>query len=249
MKKLSYKVRVTELDDVSNRLLEVYKKASTLKNDTFLKPLFAEIQKQSDQITEAIKRDVAVSNLEEADQKRDQAVRNLHNVLVGYRSMPIENLKKSAERLYEVFSKYGVKIVNENYASESALIEALLLDLASSDLREAINALTGVPECIAKLRTEQDYFNKVRADYGTAVVAQGQKSSASALKRPLLELINAKLITYLITMTMVNPEQYKAFSDLVSEIVEGMNIAIKRREKEEKQSTTVQPSANTTPIV
>lgn len=233
MKKLRVNVRVTELADVSSRIIEIYKKEQELKNDEFLKKLFTELETKVEKMIEAIKRNVAISKLDEADNKRDNAVRALNNVLIGYRSMPIEHLKNKGEQLYQIFSKYGLKIINENYASESALIESLLLDFSAPELEEDITALTGVKESLDELRTRQNEFNKARLDYGLALAEQSNKDKASVMKQPLMELINKKLINYLIAMEMVNPERYKTFSNLVSEIIDSVNLTIKRRNKEE----------------
>ena len=119
-----------------------------------MKSTFAEIETLSEQITEAIKRDVSLSKLEDADLRRDNSVRSLSNALVGYRSLPVASLRDNADKLYAVFSKYGVKITKENYATESSLIEALLKDLSAPELKTAIESLSGVGEIIAQLRNE-----------------------------------------------------------------------------------------------
>lgn len=67
MKKIDARVRVTEVDDVSDRLLSLFRQNKDLQSDDFLRNTFGDIQTVSDQITEAIHRDVAHSRLDEAD--------------------------------------------------------------------------------------------------------------------------------------------------------------------------------------
>ena len=77
MKKLNYSARTTEVDDVSDRLIAVYDAHPALAADPFLAATFGEIRTQSHGITEAIKRDRALSELDSADALRDDRVRAL----------------------------------------------------------------------------------------------------------------------------------------------------------------------------
>lgn len=237
MQKLMTTVRTTEIDDVSDRLIALFKSENALQDEPFLKPLFIELGQLSAKITEAIKKDVKLSTLEEADLYRDNAVRALHNVLLGYRSMPVASLKEHGERLYTIFSKYGVKITKESYATESSLIESLLLDLSAPELQSAITALLGVKECISELRKTQTAFTNLRLEYEKTVAERGASISASALKKPILELINGKLLPYLSAMIMVDATKYEAFTHSILQVIEEINTAVKRRAKERKKKT------------
>ncbi|MDO4728871.1 MAG: DUF6261 family protein [Bacteroidota bacterium] len=234
MNKLSTSIRTTEIDNVSDRLLVLYRKESGLKEEDFLKPLFADIETLSAQITEAIKRDVSFSRLEDADLRRDTLLRSLNTALLGYRTLPVPSLKESAEKLYGVFSKYGIKITRESYAVESSLIESLLQDFSTPDMQQAIEALQGIKEIISQLRTEQNAFTELRAEYEKTLSEQKNSSSASSLKKPLLEAINVKLIPYLIAMKIANPTQYSSLANAVEQVIDTTNSDIKRRSKNKK---------------
>lgn len=237
MKKLDARARATEVDDVSDRLLVLFRKETALQEEAFLKSTFAEIETLSEQITEAIKRDVSLSKLEDADLRRDNSVRSLSNALVGYRSLPVASLRDNADKLYAVFSKYGVKITKENYATESSLIEALLKDLSAPELKTAIESLSGVGEIITQLRNEQTAFTELRTLHEKAVSAQKDTPSASSLKKPLLEAINGKLVPYLLAMKVANPSSYKEFANAAAQIIEATNVVIKRRSQQGKGET------------
>ncbi|MFK8302600.1 DUF6261 family protein [Capnocytophaga stomatis] len=229
MKKLFTISKTTEIGDVSERLVVLFKKETSFADDAFLVSLFEEIGTLSEQIIEAIKRDVIVSELEDADDVRGEIVRSLSDVLKGYRSMPIPQLKEAGEKLYTVFSKYGVSITRESYANESSLIESLLQDFSATELESDISTLVGVSECISELRNAQKNFNEMRLEYEKTLVAQSQKPTASELKKVLINVINGKLVPYLIAMQLVNVNKYGSFSATVAQIIEDNNAAVKRR--------------------
>ena len=77
MNKVISKIRVTEVDGLSDALVRLYKADEGVSSDVFLKGVMDEIEKLSVSITTAIKQDKVLSNLEEADGVRDEAVKNL----------------------------------------------------------------------------------------------------------------------------------------------------------------------------
>lgn len=235
MNKLNTSVKVTELGDTALRLVKAFKAVVAVQNDAFLTKTFAEIEKQATAMTSAVKSDQALSKLEEADAQRDQAIRVLDKLLKGYENIPLENLKTHAKKLAEIFKKYGVKITGENYASQSTLINSLLGDFSATELKPSIEALAGVKEALAEIQTKQDAFAALRSDYEKAQVSQKEKSSATSLRKPLLELINKKAVPYLVAMSVAQPELFKNLTAEASEIITSTNEAIKARSKKEKK--------------
>lgn len=235
MNKLNTSVKVTELGDTALRLVKAFKVVVAVQNDAFLTKTFAEIEKQATVMTSAVKSDQVLSKLEEADAQRDQAIRVLDKLLKGYENIPLENLKTHAKKLAEIFKKYGVKITGENYASQSTLINSLLGDFSATELKPSIEALAGVKEALAEIQTKQNAFAALRSDYEKAQVSQKEKSSATSLRKPLLELINKKAVPYLVAMSVAQPELFKNLTAEASEIITSTNEAIKARSKKEKK--------------
>lgn len=235
MNKLNTSVKVTELGDTALRLVKAFKAVVAVQNDAFLTKTFVEIEKQATVMTSAVKSDQTLSKLEEADAQRDQAIRVLDKLLKGYENIPLENLKTHAKKLAEIFKKYGVKITGENYASQSTLINSLLGDFSATELKPSIEALAGVKEALAEIQTKQDAFAALRSDYEKAQVSQKEKSSATSLRKPLLELINKKAVPYLVAMSVAQPELFKNLTAEASEIITSTNEAIKARSKKEKK--------------
>ena len=235
MNKLNTSVKVTELGDTALRLVKAFKAVVAVQNDAFLTKTFAEIEKQATVMTSAVKSDQVLSKLEEADAQRDQAIRVLDKLLKGYENIPLENLKTHAKKLAEIFKKYGVKITGENHASQSTLINSLLGDFSATELKPSIEALAGVKEALAEIQTKQNAFAALRSDYEKAQVSQKEKSSATSLRKPLLELINKKAVPYLVAMSIAQPELFKNLTAEASEIITSTNEAIKARSKKEKK--------------
>ena len=145
----------------------------------FLKGVMDEIEKLSVAITTAIKKDKVLSNLEEADIVRDEAVKNLSTLLDGYEVFPVAAKKEAAQKLKTVFDKYRKSIITANYVSESSLIESLLEDFSKEE--EAVSLLDGIKEILEQIRSAQDAFVKASDEYNAASTVKTE--SASSLKK------------------------------------------------------------------
>lgn len=226
MNKIISKIRIAEIDGLSDTIVMHYKEAAALADDAFLKGVMAEVEDLSARITAAIKQDKAVSSLDEADTARDNAVKNLGTLLEGYAAIPLAAKKASAEKLCAVFAKYGKAVTTANYTAESSLIESLLGDFAAVDKAD-IATLDGVAESIAEVRAAQDAFAKANVEFTKATTSKSE--SASSVKKPLLAAINDKLLPYLSTMTMVNEDAYGAFARNVENEIAKMNEVVGKR--------------------
>lgn len=228
MKKLRTATRVTEIDGLSDAIVMHYGAATAaVKDDAFLKGVMGEIEDLSEKITTAIKQDRVASNLEEADSARDEAVRTLGTLLDGYAVIPLAEKKASGQKLQAVFAKYGKAIATANYTAESSLIESMLGDFAA--VRDDINKLDGVVECLDAIRLAQNVFAKASVEYTQA--ASVKVESASGIKKPLLAAINDKLLAYLDTMVMVSEPVYGAFARSVESEIAKVNEMVAKRKK------------------
>ena len=227
MNKVISKVRVTEVDGLSDALVRLYKADEGISSDAFLKGVMAEVEKLSVAITTAIKQDKVLSSLEEADGVRDEAVKNLSTLLDGYEVFPVAAKKEAAQKLKAVFDKYGKSITTANYVSESSLIESLLEDFSKEE--ETVGALDGIKEILEQIRSAQDSFAKASDEYNAASAVKTE--SASSLKKPLLSLINDKLIPYITAMQMANSAVYADFATKAEGEIKRVNEIVLRRGK------------------
>lgn len=225
MNRIRTNVRVTELDSLSDTLVRLYKAQESLTADAMLKSIMADIEEQSARLTEAVKRDAVSSSLEEADARRDEAVRLLGTLVEGYAAIPFAAQRAAAENLKAAFGKYGKKIAGESYASESSLIESMLGDFAARKADQ--EALPGVPELVQELRDAQDAFNKTNDEYIAAKNDKGE--SATAVKKTLATALNDRLVPYLTVAASI--ETHKAFATQAESEIKKINDAVSRRGK------------------
>lgn len=224
MTKLYAKIRATEADSASDALLRLYK-AAGLENDSFLSGAFKELEALSARLTTAIKKDMANSRLDECDGARDEAVRNLGTLIQGYAVIPVPEKNEAAKRLDAAFSKYGKKIVNESYASESSLIESLLEDLGA--FKSEMKILEGVETLVEQLRHAQDEFNAANDAYTVAKSEKGE--NATEIKKALVAFVNERLVPYLGAVRFAEP--YAKFASQVETEIKRVNNAADRRSK------------------
>jgi len=124
-----------------------------------------------------------------------------------------------------------MNLVNESYATESSLIDSLLLEFGKADLQASIALLPGLSQLIDELSTIEAEFEEAQLAFQTEKATNGNKESATEIKKELLTVINEKLVVYLRAMVMVDETKYGAFVGVVSQIIDDMNVIIKKRKK------------------
>ena len=231
MNKIISKIRVAELDTLSDVLVRLYKDSSggesAVSKDANLSLIMAEVEKLSAEITTAIKSERVSSTLDEADIARDGVIRNLGDALTGYAAIPVAAKKAAAQNLLAVFSKYGRQITQKNFAEESSLIESILEDFGAENLASDIAALDGVGELISELREAQDSFNKANDDFTNASVNKSE--SATSVKKSLISVLNDKLVPYLSAVAPL--ADYKDFASKCEAEIAKANATVSGRAK------------------
>lgn len=232
MKKLVTTARITEVDDTCDRIVSLFEQEVSLQEDEALKGIIEEMKILSEKMTQSIKRDVVISKVQEADKKRDMILRSMNKVLIGYQSMKSPQIRENAEKINSVFSKYGIKIIKESYTAKSSYIESFLKDISDAEYARSISVLSGFADWVSDLRVEQTAFNQTRLAYEKAISVYKNTSSASDLKKPMLDLINGKLITYLSAMKVVKFEEYSYFINAIQQVIDSTNDSIRKRGKQ-----------------
>lgn len=232
MKKLVTTARITEVDDTCDRIVSLFEQEVSLQEDEALKGIIEEMKVLSEKMTQSIKRDVVISKVQEADKKRDTILRSMNKVLIGYQSMKSPQIRENAEKINSVFSKYGIKIIKESYTAKSSYIESFLKDISDAEYARSLSVLSGFADWVSDLRVEQTAFNQTRIAYEKAISIYKNTSSASDLKKPMLDLINGKLITYLSAMKVVKFEEYSYFINAIQQVIDSTNDSIRKRGKQ-----------------
>lgn len=244
MQKLRGRIRNAEADGLSDTIVRLFKADAAAQQDAFLTATMARLETLSQQITTATMQDKAVSTLKAADSARDEAIRTLGTILAAYAVFPIAEKQARAVPLKAVFDKYAkAGITAANYTSESSLTESLLEDFAAAGLADNIAALEGVAESIAQIRERQDAFTAARDAYATAAANKG--ATASSFNKPIVSLINDKLIPYLDAMVIAESADCAAFARNVAAEIARMNETVAKRIK--KRAPTAANGAAVSP--
>lgn len=230
MNKLRTAIRNAEVDGLSDTLIRLFKADLKAHGDAFLKATMEQMETLSAQITTAILQNKTLSTLEAADSVRDEAVRTLGTLLAAYAVFPIAGKKELAAPLKAIYDKYAkAGITSANYTSESSLIESLLGDLAEENLADNIKGLEGIGEAIASIRSAQNEFTKANDEYVKANTNKG--ASASSFNKPIVSLINEKLVPYLDAMVIAGNENCLEFAKGVDAEINRANDTIAKRTK------------------
>ena len=228
MNKVVYGIKNTELDGLTDSLVRAFKADEKAQGNSFLSANMAALEEQSALITTAILQDKALSTLDEADSKRDGAITSLGAVLKGYAAFPIAAKKEAAAPLLAVYEKYSkAGITKAAYIAESSMVESMLGDFAADSLKDHIAALDGVAQAIAAVREAQDAFTAASDAYTKASASKG--ASASSYKKPILALINDKLVPYLNAMQIADDADIREFAKVAEAEITRVNEAVAKR--------------------
>lgn len=233
LNKLTPSCKTTEADAVSGNIITQYDK-DDWSSDTHLTGIFDLLKPESERLTKAINRIKAESDLEVKDEQRDNKVRAIYYLVMGFIHHPDETISTAAKKVDAVFEHYGVDIVSQSYSSESSLIESLLIDFANPDLQPSITALPGLSQIITDLRTAQTAFEQAQVLFEEEKAKEGIEDNATKIKKVVITIINDKLVIYLRAMVQVDQAKYEEFTTTVAQIIDDMNVIVKKRRKEKE---------------
>lgn len=239
MEKLMTNSRNTEVADASMRMIAAFGQTA-LQTDTRLVAIYETLGSKVEWLMTSLRRAKAESELEPKDEKRDGDLRNFSWLITGYLHHPDPVIKAAAVKLETLFDNYGLKITEENYASESALISSLLMDLGNETYQEAIAALSGCAALIQALQNSQGDFEETRVTWEKEKAKEGAMENATELKKAVVTIINEKLVVYLIAMKMADPEMYGEFAGTIAVIIAENNETVRRRAKKPEPDPVVQ---------
>jgi len=230
MNKLKLPIRNSELDGLSDSIIRNFRADEKAMNDAFLESSIKELESLSSEITSAILKSKTLSNLDTADNVRDDAIWTLGKLLSAYAVFPIAAKKEFSAPLKEIYDRYArAGITGESYASESALIESMLQDFGADSLSENIKALEGVAEAIASIRSAQDEFIRANDEYVRSCT--DKSDSATSLNKPIVRIVNEKLVPYLNAMVISGNGDCIAFAKTVEAEINRTNEMISKRGK------------------
>ncbi len=225
--------RVTEVNDVATRSTGAYGESEI--SDPVLNNNFSNLGEINTELSKAIRRSKAESDLEEKDENRDNKLRSFYYLIFGFSHHPGDELRMTAQALLNVFDRYGLKITSDSYATESSLISSMLLEYQKPEYAEAITAISGCGDLLEALAIAESEFEQARIAYDNEKAKEGLLPNASELKKQVLHILNNKIVIYLRAMEEVNPEVYEVFAATVAQIIDDNNEQVKRRKKKEPE--------------
>ena len=222
--------RTTEVADTANLIGQAYD-GSNVEDDTYLENTMNELSVANAQLLSAANRDKAESNLAGLDETCDDKVQAFYYILQGALHHPSNEVKTAAQRLQNIFDNYGMKMVRENYASESAMIKSMLQDYSARELAPDLAAVSGIGDVLAELGAAHAAFEQARIAYENSKADEGQYENATKLKIPVVEIVNNRLVLYLNAMVLVAPEKYDQLARRIAQIIADNNQRVARRRK------------------
>ncbi len=228
MHKVTANITVKEMLTLSGLALSTFHDATAFAKDEMFSSVFGEIDTLDKKLEKTFASVKVSLSLEKADEARDEAIRNLYAILQGYAAMPNEK-KAAAHKILAALAPYGLKIVTESYAMESASIRGLLNVLDADTLKADIALLDGVSDVIKALReAEQELLEAGK----TSIKASNEKNDSSyKVKKQLLDVFNSKLVPYLSGCAAIKPEKYAAFAADIGKLIDRANDSVSARTK------------------
>lgn len=224
------KSRNAEVSNVTNLTIEAYNQ-SGLSSDAHLSKIFAELIPLFGQLSQAIKRMKAESELEEKDELRDNAVRGVFFAVQAASYQPNAAIQSAAQSVSKVLDKYGLSMISESYAVESGLVDSLLSELAKPAIQTAVAAIPGCADLVAQLQAAQADFEASSLTYEQEKGKEGQLDNATTLKNAVVKQLNARLVVYLNAMQTVDVETYGNLANTIAQIISDNNITVRKRHK------------------
>jgi hypothetical protein len=229
IEKLLSTSRVTEVNDVATRMSGAFETSGL--TDPFLTATFTALGTTNLELSKAIRRSKAESDLEAKDEVRDQAVRSFYYLINGFTHHPSATISDAARLLLNVFNNYGLSLTGESYATESSLISSMLLEFQKPEYTPAIAALSGCSELLQALTIAQSGFEQARIAYETEKAQEGMVANATEIKKQVVEIVNGKIVVYLIAMEHSVGAAFDVFVATCGEIIAANNEQVRRRQQ------------------
>lgn len=230
--KINRNIRVTDAADLAGKLHGELDKSTP--EDVHVSTLRSEMSTVSIGLSGAINESKAMSALEDRDERRDMTYRSLLHIIKGFLLHPDATIREAAVHVNAVLENYGFDLINQNYSTESSLLDALIRDLADSETAAMVVVLPGIAAIVEQLKTDQQEFKAAEAEWHEARAEDGKTESASAFKQELVKLINNKLVIYLKAMQQMNPEPYQELITDIAMHIDRANTLVKRRSNSEE---------------
>lgn len=232
---LLLKSRTTEVADTANLIGQEYD-SGNVKDDTYLDATVGDMASAYEELLTAVNRDKDESQVAGLDEVCDDKIQAFHYLLQGALHHPAVEVRTGAQRLQNIFDNYGVKMVRENYASESAMIKSMLKDYSAPEIAPALASVSGSGELLLELNAAYTAFEQARMAYESSKADLGQYDNATKLKKPVVDIINKRLVPYLNAMLLADPDKYGQLVRRTAQIIADNNRRVNNRRKKPEEA-------------
>ena len=231
--KILINARISEVNGVTQLVINEYTKGD-YSADVYFTDLFNRVDSSNKMLSEAMKRDIVVSDLARLDENTDDIYTSLHGLVKGCTYHPNANISEAGDKVFKLIDKYGLEVKSKSYREEYPLLTSLIHDSEGADYQVAIGKLSGCNVRFQQLKDAVDAFNTKQTAYLSERDDLKNLPSATEVKKQLISIVNNELNTYLCAMEIARPEVYKALADFVANRIKESNAAVRNRRNSEE---------------
>jgi hypothetical protein len=182
-----------------------------------------------------VQKGAVTETMKESDDRFDQSFLLLKN-LIGANQYSQDNEKsEAAKKLLDKIDSYDSQLYKLGYAEEIFLALSMITELKSEKFSPYMANLPGVDDAFQMFEVNTNKLNELYKESSEDSIDKGSQKSPSALKNDLREMINIKLVPYLLSMKDKDPENYEEAYAMLAHEIEKCNIRVKTRLTRNKQ--------------
>jgi hypothetical protein len=207
-------------------------------SDEYLRGLIAQYGGMVEDYQKAVgivHKGAVTESMKESDDRFDQSFLLMKSLISAQLYSQDINKSDAAKRLLDKIESYDAQLYKLGYAEEIFLALSMISDLEDGDLKEKMDMLPGVTDAFNMFKINTDKLNTLYKESAEDNVEKGSKKSPSALKNELREMINVKLVPYLMGMKDRDPANYEEAYAMLAHEIEKCNIRVKTRLTRNKQ--------------
>ena len=166
---------------------------------------------------------------EQLDHERRDRIRSFSRFLKSYQKEEEGETKNSALLVLDIFNRYGLRMLKKGVDGLSGMIDALLDDLNSAEVKAASAKVAHLDEKIEAVRTANDGFKALRLDYQMRRMELTNSVKTLQLKYQIVDMFNDVFIPYFSMKSEIEGDHFTTLYLALVEIVKETNALVKLR--------------------
>lgn len=228
MEKIDASFTIKEAAEAGTKITDL-NTTSPIVEDTYYAETFEKLSVKTQELIQMINAGWLESDLKEKDDVRDLDIRAIFHEVTAKCTRRESDEQQKAVRVKVILDRYGMKITDSTYTSESAEIRAMILDIKAPELAEDRKAIPELDGLIVNLEGSQASFDQSDDQLRDDKIGREKTKPASILAKELRNIINNDLCGYLSAMTQANPDKYAIFSNKFFQVIDDANKEVRNR--------------------